>query len=518
MDPGAEYLFVKRSANALTIAEETPDNEFIKVASLRRPERGDHIVVDAVNSAIVNSALDPDNTWTIKYKNIARCVITKDFKEPSVFSKLYRKVFRGNKAPKVPHAKVQIVGDREPAELLALSYDAVSGEDVPVEGLMSFRRLDGHVKVFMQHLLDAHHAGFTHNDMHLGNVMLDKHSDSLKMIDYGRLCFSGLDNPVDGVAQYDRIVDVAGASSSTRVKKHGKWSPWRSDTDSQWSDYYWMTDLVTLSMQLYVAIVWSDTYKESALFQRQCVVPFLGKELNNKKEEYDVATYEDPEHLLELVQKVKPSLYTLLPGLVVYAIILKHIRDDGDELDNRDFNYVFENYVVLHFGGDVLLGLFNGEHGPHFAEYEDVLEYAFGRAGLWIEGQYGGGGPQAGGSGLKRRLEHRATLAADREFTAEELEELEALEDVGMQSPFPCDLVQAANWRYDLSRPMPFASVPDEDPVGTAEGITNRVPAAINMNYVDRPLVAPVSGGGRQATAWLPAVLAAVTVAMAFLQ
>ena len=492
MNAGDVHLFVKRSANALTIAEETAHNEFIKVASLKRPARGDHIVVDAVNSSIVNKAIDPDHSWTIKYNDIARCRITRDIKEPGAIKKFFRKLFRTPERRE--HAVVEILEDGADADYLALSYDAVAGEDVPVDGFMSFRKLDGRVKEFIQKLLNVHGAGFTHNDMHLGNVMMDRTTGALKMIDYGRLCFSGLEDAVSDNAQFDRIAAVAGRSASTVVKKHGKWSPFRSDATATWSDYYWMTDLVMLSMQLYVAITTSGTYQESELFQRQCVVPFLQKAANEKGEEYDVADYDNPADLLAKVKRVKAPMFTLLPGLILYAIILKHIRDDGDEIDNRDFNYVYENYVVLQFGGDVLLSLFNGEYVHKFSDYDDVLEYAFGKAGLFVEGQYGAA--QRGGA------------------AGSELAELESLDSVTMEVPFQRDLVDAASWN-DRMVGTRFVSAPDSLVANVEpQGMTARPPPA--LNFVDRPLVAPVSGGGR--STWIPAALAAVTVAMAFAQ
>lgn len=501
MDPGDTHLFVKRSANALTIAEHTVAGEFIKVSSLKESPRGDHIVVDAVNSSIVNTYLDP--SWTVQYKNIARCNITRNFKEPGIIKKMYRRLFKKPEAK--PHAEVKMVSDTDDAEFLALSYASVVGDEIPAYGLVSFRKLNDRVREFMQHLLDAHQVGVTHNDMHLCNVMLDKGGDVLRLIDYGRMCFSGLENPYANNPHIERIVKVAGKSASTRVKKHGKWSPFLTDQTCSWSAYYWMTDIVTLSNQLYFTIKSSDNYSTTPAFQRLCVMPFIKQMINAKGEEYDVADYSDADDLLELVQKVRPAMYTLLPGMVIYAIILKHIRDDGDEIDNRDFNYVYGNYVVRNFGGSVLLDLFNEEYGHGFGDYDDVMEYAFNKAGLYIDGQYGS--KQTGGFGGISNPEYALTDSEQRE-----LDEMESME---MKVPFPRDLAEAASWNDRLAGTR-FGSVIDGERVqGVADETADRVPPAIN--FVDRPLVAPVSGGGRKQSGWVAPLLVTITIAMAFL-
>ncbi len=348
----------KRSANALTcvapVRTRGGEDVFVKVSALATSANYDSILVDAINSEIVRRN-DPQSIWSVGLRGIDRCDV------------------RGVSDT----VAVVAPGGR----YCALSFAVVAGAPVAelAPGIQVRFIMKGALKLLWYMIRCSAATGMTHNDMHVGNVMMNAFGE-MRVIDYGRMQFGR-----GTLGAHEPVIDAVMGIAIDRGARMQTWadpfinfraSDFRPlDGVSPYDHLYWTADLITFSLQLYTRLRRAVPHFPA--------VGFLDNTLA-------VARFWDEDDLSVRLAQLGDALQVLKPGLALYAILLKSATPRGVRM-------AYSNFTLTKEGGAVLHGLF--KTGALKKTYGVVLSSAFRGAGLSIANQIMFPRPAAGGAG-----------------------------------------------------------------------------------------------------------------------
>lgn len=362
MEYNKEYSYsVGRNINSFTtvIQVEFDDDVFVKVAPIK-DDAVDSIITDALNSSLIN-LIDKDNEWTIQLQDVKKCDLNADSK--TFFVK------------------------RDDGKALALAYKNVNGGNIEITTI-------GHLKTvvcpFLRRLIDtSKEYGLTHNDLHLGNVMYDKKGSCLRLIDYGRVCIPETPSESTWDKLYNMISGISGPLSNN------KWDPFEVDKARSFKEHYWMSDLMTFSMLMFLRLLKTGLVNEQS--------EFVSKQ-----------AFKDVDHLKQMASGFPREIAVLLPGLMIYKILQKEAMCYGNA------QIVYGNCVLTRAGGAVLINLVQSDR---FQVYSDMIQEALKTSGIY--------GEQSGGS-LNDDLEVPMIFPQSLEeaFTSEEFSDLSVSEPI----------------------------------------------------------------------------------------
>lgn len=454
---------VERSANAVTSEEPVPvanGTVFVKVAPIVAEKKVDPVAIDAANSLIVNNIPDAAS-WTVELRDVRKCDMDDE--------------------------NVATITDDEDATHMALAFTVIKGTDVSkTDKLAKFSNVSAKVRTLLKNLISTSiKTGFLHNDLHMGNVMMDANGD-LRVIDYGRLYV----NEATYKPYSSKVQSLLAMGNQNQLK--AKWNPFREDEGAQFSYMYWTADLITLSMQLYTGI----RKGRLGMFQKTKATFFK----RDKKNDHNVfvPTFNDAADLKAQVAAMNPALSLLMPGLMLYSIMLKEISAVfGDNESNKNFEYAYPNFVLTPNGGEVLIALF--EDATIMQKYGDALTYAFDKAGLsdTVEPAFARLTGQSGGA---------MDYFRDYEDVDEELDSAGMDEYVlgPNEKFFPSSMEEAAVWSG-------YMSVPDDAIyMGTKTSASSFAPIPMQVGIT--------AGGGRKKSNTMASLaLGAIVLVMSML-
>jgi hypothetical protein len=273
---------------------------FIKIEIFHAKQLTDNIVVDYINSMILNKEIDPKNKHTLKVNGVYKV--------------------KQNTATNITLLK----DPPEYMKLLAIVYDYVEGlslTDISDKPLTSLGR-PNMIRAFKDLFKFICKSTMLHNDLHSNNIMYDSDKKKFIVIDYGRCDFDH--NNDEAIQNYIKPLSVALTLFKTDnydvIKQQLDSRIWSTVDKTHIKKYGYLFDMMTLASGTYYRM---QRNFPNEYFPLTEVLKF-------------VTTYDDKEFIIECPAKLNPlpikyeagnpihALCSILePGVRMLAIFLK---------------------------------------------------------------------------------------------------------------------------------------------------------------------------------------------------